>query len=56
MEKIKLPQLSASDIDKLDRLLSYMKENKTEFINIHSVCKDKWGDNRLLYLYIQNVY
>jgi len=51
MEKITLPPLPARDIEKLDQLLLFLKQNKTEFINIHSVCKEKWGDNRLLYLF-----
>ena len=48
---IKLPPLPVDDINKLDFLLSRMKEKKTEFVNIHSVCKEKWGDNKLLYLF-----
>ena len=48
-EEIKLPLLSLHDIKKLDHLLSYMKENKNYYINIHSVCKVKWGNDRLLY-------
>jgi hypothetical protein len=50
-QEIKLPSLSKDDLDKLDRLFSFMKKNKTEFINIHSFCKEKWGDNKLLYLF-----
>ena len=51
IEKIKLPLLRADDIDKLDYLLFCMKQKQAEFVNIHSVCKEKWGDNRLLYLF-----
>jgi hypothetical protein len=50
-KKIKLPNLLISDIGKLDQLLYLMKENETEFIDIYKVCKKKWGDNKLLYLF-----
>src|SRR5690349_3947659 len=51
MKEINLPNLPGGDIDKLDQLLSFMKENNTEFIDIYKVCKKKWGDNKLLYLF-----
>lgn len=51
MDGVQLPPLPIDDIEKLDYLLSCMKEKQTEFVNVYSVCKDKWGDNKLLYLY-----
>jgi hypothetical protein len=48
---IKLPPLPLADIEKLDYLLAVMKKNQTEFVNIHLICKKKWGDNKLLYLF-----
>ena len=51
MKEIKLPNLPGGDISKLDELLAYMKENDKEFIDIYKVCKNKWGDNKLLYLF-----
>lgn len=48
---VKLPPLLIADMEKLDYLLLRMKERQTEFINIYGVCKEKWGDNRLLYLF-----
>jgi len=51
MKEINLPNLPGGDIAKLDQLLSFMKENNTEFIDIYKVCKKKWGDNKLLYLF-----
>lgn len=51
MNEVKLPSLPDADIKKLDQLLSFMKKNKTESVNIYMFCKAKWGDNRLLYLY-----
>lgn len=48
---IQLPNLSINDIVKLDQLLLFMKEKKTIHNNIFSFCKERWGDNKLLYLY-----
>lgn len=48
---VKLPPLVITDIEKLDYLLLHMKEKQKEFVNIYSVSKEKWGDNRLLYLF-----
>jgi len=50
-ERIKLPPLPVEDINKLDQLLSFMKEHRTEPVNIYTFCKAKWGDNRLLYIF-----
>src|SRR5688572_23851267 len=50
-EDIQLPHLSSSEIAKLDQLLLFMKERKTMYTNIFSFCKEKWGDNKPLYLY-----
>ena len=52
IDEIKLPPLSGRDIDKLDYLISRMKEKQTEYVDIYIVCKEKWGgDNKLLYLF-----
>lgn len=51
MDKIKLPPLSANELGKLDVLITFMKENKNEYINVNKFCKEKWGDNRLLYIF-----
>lgn len=51
IKEIKLPNLSNSDINKLDQLFSFMKENEKQFVDIYKVCKKKWGDNKILYLF-----
>ena len=50
-EDIQLPHLSGNDIVKLDHLLLFMKERKTMYNNVFSFCKEKWGENKALYLY-----
>jgi hypothetical protein len=51
MKDIKLPPLYFNDLVKLDNLLLFMKKNKSTYVNIYSFCKDKWGENRMLYLF-----
>lgn len=50
-ENIQLPRLSINDIAKLDQLLLFMKEKQTTYTNVFLFCKEKWGDNKPLYLY-----
>jgi hypothetical protein len=54
--EIKLPFLPTSEIEKMDYLLCFMKENKAKYIDVYSVCKGKWGDNRLMYLFFAEYF
>lgn len=42
---MKLPTLSAEDIEKLDKVLVFLKENKDSYINISTYCSQTFGDN-----------
>jgi len=53
---LELPPLPVADIEKLDYLLARMKEKQTEFVDLYSLCREKWGDNRLLYLYFSEYF
>lgn len=47
---MELPPLSPDEINKFDQLLSFLKENNNNFIDIHTYCTDKWGTNHQLYI------
>lgn len=42
---MKLPTLSTEDIEKLDKVLAFLKENKDTYINISTYCSQTFGDN-----------
>lgn len=45
---MKLPTLSTEDIEKLDKVLAFLKENKQGYINISTYCSQNFGDNHQL--------
>lgn len=47
---MKLPALSTEDIEKLDAVLVFLKENKESYINISTYCSQTFGDNNQLEL------
>ncbi len=54
MSDIKLPNLSEVEIEKLDELFNFLKsefmiKNHSGFLKIGVYCKDKWGDDKILY-------
>lgn len=44
-----LPTLQKDDIEKLDNLLSFLKDNKDSYILVDVYCKQQWGENDHLY-------
>lgn len=50
IEDIKLPHLEIRNIEKLDQVFLFLKENHSSYNDIYEFCKAKWGDNKLLYL------
>jgi hypothetical protein len=52
MTDIKLPNISADDIEKLDDIFNFLKDNRNDFINIATYGEQKWGENDTLYLTI----
>ena len=54
MTDITLPNISADEIDKLDDIFNFLKDNKNDFINIATYVEQKWGENDTLYFTIAN--
>ncbi|HET7819880.1 MAG TPA: hypothetical protein VFL70_11285 [Bacteroidia bacterium] len=50
IEDIKLPLLEIRNIEKLDELFLFLKENYSSYNDVYRFCKERWGDNKLLYL------
>ncbi len=50
IEDIKLPLLEIRNIEKLDELFVFLKENYSSYNDVYRFCKERWGDNKLLYL------